>query len=358
MFWDCDVYWLPALAFLDPAGAKQIADERLAQVPGARANFDRWAREGCPVGEDKSMGSTGKGDGIMFAWETNHSGQELSTAPTRFEHHGPGSVLLGLDYARRAGLISSDQFRPVAQGVGWFYSARVEDRITSPNVLHTVSPDEWRTVDDDLYTNEISAWAMLSNGGGLMETPRRHRDLSGRLLQFAGDEGGPYQQVAGLLAAWPLEALSDQDAKGLYERVADRVSDDGPGMSYGIHTVVAARLGMTDEAYRQWSMGWRKFSDHPGFEFREHQKVPSGYFLTGAAAQINGVLYGFLGLRLDDHDPGQKPWKLRLNSGTWVSLAPSLPSQWDSVRCTLWFNGQPYEVYAEGRSVRVSLKRP
>jgi trehalose/maltose hydrolase-like predicted phosphorylase len=127
-------------------------------------------------------------------------------------------------------------------------------------------------------------------------------------------------------------------------------------MSYGIHTVVAARLGQCEEAYRQWSDGWRKFSSHPELEFREHQAVPSGYFLTGAASQIDGVLYGFLGLRLDDQDPGDVPWKLQLKSKAWVSLTPSLPKQWASVRCTLWFDGRAYNVYVEGRSLRVDLK--
>ena len=40
------------------------------------------------------------------------------------------------------------------------------------------------------------------------------------------------------------------------------------------------------------------------------------------------MLYGFAGIRLDEHDPKTAMWSKQLLGNRWISIQPHLPKQW------------------------------
>lgn len=90
--------------------------------------------------------------------------------------------------------------------------------------------------------------------------------------------------------------------------------------------------------------------------FSEAPNGKNAVFLTGLAGSINAVIYGFLGFRIDDHDPGDVPWKVKLKGHFWLSCKPHLPRAWSSVTIEpLIILGSPFRF--ELSTSRVKAKK-
>lgn len=380
VFWDLDVWVQPAMVFLDPETAKRAAEWRLSCLPQAKKNYDAWVRAGRPVSDKKHLSDINPaglqqpaemitGGGAMFAWEAAMSGQELSTAPTRFEHHLTGSVCLGLRFAERAGLVGSQSVAQVSSAANRFYLERSSGGVRWQNwasqtsqqpgkvyppweIQSVVSPDEWHVVDNDLYTNSLATWLSQVDS-----VPSRQyllpRDKV-TYLAFDGDEVKGYQQASALLAVWPLGSITDQTEIGkMYDRFVGKEAPQGPAMTKSLNALVAARIGRTDEALRQWNDSWRLYTDDPALRFREKQKSGEGYFYTGAAGCVNAFLYGFLGLDWTDEEPRNAVWKEKSTNG-WLSLRPHLPKSWTRVEVDdIWLNGRRRHILVDHDVVSV-----
>ncbi|MBX3110518.1 MAG: hypothetical protein KF857_00790 [Fimbriimonadaceae bacterium] len=360
VFWDLDAWVQPAMVFLDPETAKDAATWRLSTLPQAKRNYDAWVAQGRPVSDKKKLADVGPvgtapPGGAMFAWESSMSGEELSTAPTRFEHHVTGSVCLGLRYAWLAGLVPTADLRAAERAAFRFYEARSTPRGPAPaDIRSVVSPDEWHVVDNDLYTNSLAdrlARHVPKDDPIRFGLPRDEVTY----MAYRGDEMKGYQQASALLAVWPLGSVSDRTEVGkMYDRFAGKEARQGPAMTKSLNALVAARIGRADEALRQWRDSWRLYTDDPGLRFREKQKDGEGYFYTGAAGCVNAFLYGFLGLDLTESEPQGVPWKERTTSG-WVSLNPHLPGAWKQVDMKgLWINGRRRHVTVTSSKLEVT----
>lgn len=355
MFWDSDVYMLPAVAFLDPQSALEIGRERLSQVYETKANATAWFEAGRPIANDKKIGQMKSPEARMFAWEANGEGTEVSTAPTRFAHHGSGSVIWGLHFAKGLGILQDRLTQEMTDGVAKFYEARATIQPDGTwGIENTVSPDEWHVVNDDLYTNMVAAHTIRKATKSTLnpDKVRIPRDAKG-IAQFAEDDYAKYQQAAGLLAVWPLQAISNSaEVAQLYDRYKMTTSPAGPAMSHSVHAVVAAQLGRTEEAYTEWLASWKPFTDRPELEFREKRDAPGSYFLTGGAGTINGLIYGFLGVRLTDNKPADGQSVMQLSTGKWVSFRPQLPKAWKSVKIDRFvIDFVAYDLTATGNQV-------
>ncbi len=357
-FWDLDAWIQPAMVFLDPDTAKKAAEWRLSTLPQARANYDAWVKAGRPVSDKENLADvsgpegpempTPAPGGAMFAWESAMDGKELSTAPTRFEHHVTGSVCLGLRYAELAGLVPPAQVRDVYRAALRFYEARAsKDGPTGRSLKHVVSPDEWHTVDNDLYINSLANWLGSMVPG---DDPYRFplpRDAT-TYLAYDGDETRAYQQASALLAVWPLAAVTDPEEIGkMYDRFAGKEAPQGPAMTKSLNALVAARIGRTDDAYKEWQDSWKLYTDDPLLRFREKQKQGDGYFFTGAAGCVNTFLYGFLGLGFDPVNPPERDSSGELR-GSRLRVSPRLPGKWKHVVVD--------GLYVFGKRIRLDIK--
>ncbi|MBS1707938.1 MAG: hypothetical protein JSS65_04365 [Armatimonadetes bacterium] len=350
-FWDLDVWVQPAMVFLDRETAQKAAEWRLSCLPQAKKNYDAWVKAGRPVSDKKKLADISgnaapdlnKVDpgGALFAWESAMDGTELSTAPTRFEHHISGSVALGLRFAQLSELVTEEEAMPVYLAAKTFYWSRsFQHGEGGRRIPMTVSPDEWHVVDNDLYTNEIANW-VHKHGQWADEPYQSPPRVDGAYLAFDGDEMRGYQQASALLAVWPLGAITDRTEIGkMYDRFVGKEAPQGPAMTKSLNALIAARLGRTDEAYKQWVDSWKLYTDDPALRFREKQKVGDGYFLTGAAGCVNAFIYGFLGLSMEPSVPPNRDADGKLHDSV-LHIRTLLPKHWKHVVVDgLWVQGK------------------
>lgn len=146
----------------------------------------------------------------------------------------------------------------------------------------------------------------------------------------------------------------------MLQRFAGKSTKSGPAMSTSVEALITARFGRADDAYLLWRDSWKRYTGRPLMMFSEAPNGRNAYFLTGAAGCLDALLYGLVGLRIDDHDPGQRSWKVALKGGFWLSCSPNLPQAWKSVTIdNLRVLNKRYRLRATGKAVSVTeLKSP
>ncbi|HLK13960.1 MAG TPA: hypothetical protein VKT78_04080 [Fimbriimonadaceae bacterium] len=330
VFWDADVWLMPALAFIEPGVLGDYSTYRLSTLRDA------------PV--------------APFPWEDSLSGKE--TAPPEFtkEIHINGSVLWGLEFARALGVTvewdvhkrgakyyvqratsrsNNNQPIDVVKRVADYYRSRATKRPDGKlGILDVMSPDESHIGPNDLYTNLVAQWAIngatwrgAANSGSTLFLPSDSKSF----LTYENDPVRSYKQAAAVLSIYPLQyPPAEAQAKTMLERFQDKVTKNGPAMSDSIHATIWARLGDADKAYELWKKSWGDFVKGPFLLFSEKRSSPATYFTTGAAGCLQSVIYGFLGFRVDEQPEPGADWKLQLKNGRWLSIKPHLPSAWKS----------------------------
>lgn len=354
VFWDADVWVFPTVALLAPQRARSITDYRLARVDQARRNHAEWMKAGQPT----AKGWVGMNNnprlksGIKFPWESSLTGKETVPGPSRFQDHISGSVLWSLYYGAALGLVD-EPLTHIAAGVNNFYLARSKKYSAGlRNIRATMSPDENKIADNDLYTNILAERA--SEWAKNPERYERPRDAEG-LLNYEQDQMRGYKQAAGLLAVYPLQdPEAEKQGLKMLERFADKVIKNGPAMSHSIFATIEARNGMVDRAYETWRSSWQPYTRFEMRQFSEKRSTPRTYFVTGAAGSLQTVLYGFAGIRIDDKPQEGAKFERQLKLGKWLSIKPNLPKQWKKITIrSLWILGEPVDVEISATQVKV-----
>lgn len=97
---------------------------------------------------------------------------------------------------------------------------------------------------------------------------------------------------------------------------------DGPAMTWGIFAVQYARLGDTEKAYEFFRRSYESNLRLPFGALAETPVSGNPYFVTGAGALLQAVIYGFGGLEIG-------PEGLRRNEtllpSAWKGLTILLP---------------------------------
>jgi hypothetical protein len=351
IFWDADVWVFPALALLDPQRASAIPMYRLRTLPAAQANYWQWLAAGRPTGSG-NLGAQGKMEaapGAKYPWESSVSGGETVPGPSKFEDHITGSIAWSLQYGAKLGIVSTAELSKVTNLAANFYL----HRMSPTGLLGTMSPDENHIGDNDLYTNILANECIdtLEASKPNQRAPLPKDDQS--FLTYDNDPVRGYKQAAAVLAIYPLQyAPAEKQASVMLERFMDKVTKNGPAMSDSVHATILARLGRADEAYALWQKDRDEFANHPLWMFSEKRSKPETYFVTGAGGWMQTLLYGFLGLRLDDQPLPNAAWKLQLKSGAWISAVPHLPAAWKRLALTVVLDGKPYRLTANGATLR------
>ncbi|MHC1557831.1 glycosyl hydrolase family 65 protein [Actinomycetospora sp. C-140] len=210
VFWDADVFVVPALATLDPAASRAALCYRLARLPAAR---DHARRHGRP--------------GARFPWESAAGGEDVT----------PTAGLLGArPVAIRTGAIEEHITADVAWAAVhhatwcrepqfllgparallvetaryWAARCRVDDDGRA-HVDGVIGPDEYHEdVDDDAYTNIMARWNLRAaadtaqRAGVVVAEAARWRDLADRIVDGLDPVTGAHEQFAGYDALRPL----------------------------------------------------------------------------------------------------------------------------------------------------------
>lgn len=341
IFWDAECWMFPSLVLTDPDMARLIADFRVKTWEQAKENYRLWKQAGYPVANkhkhqplEELISLMPEIAPAMYPWETDLTGRELSPTETKFEHHITGDVAWMIDQAMAFGLVEREVGEKIIKSCAAFYLHRLaKNPDGSYGILDTVSPSEWHVVDNDLYTNAIADWTIrraLGEKAWPLGKIKLVRD-GDTFLTFEGDKLLQYQQSAALLTLFPLEYPPAEAEKwALYERFAGKAAKEGPAMSAAIDSIVAARLRKTQEAFTHWQNSWQPYTINPHLEFRE-KPVGQSYFLTGAYASQNAILYGFLGLRIQSKQP-KDTWYIELDPTHFLVCFPALPDEWEEIR--------------------------
>lgn len=345
VFWDTDVWMFPAVAIFDEALATKLFDYRFDRISAARKNFATWRAAGYPTANKTNHQPlpelTKLMPGVvpaMFPWESKLDGSEGSPSDTVHQHHVTAAVGLMAMKAELHGIGSAGERRELLAGCAAFFLHRLAKNPDGTyGILNTLSPSEWHTASNDLYTNAAADVILRHVLGpdkwplGKIKLPRRAD--AGTFATFDEDTYREYQQAAALLAIWPARHPSvTPESSKMLEFYRGKTSPFGPAMSHSLHSLIAARQGRVDLAWEEFEKSWRPYSSDVRTEFREKPNSAASYFVTGAAGVLNAFFYGFLGFEVSFEEPATRKLRAETRTGGWVSFDPKIPDDWPSIR--------------------------
>ncbi len=366
VFWDADVFALPALAATNPPAARAMLEYRLRRLPAARRLA---AAAGRP--------------GARFPWESAAAGDEVTptsvrgpdgrTVPVRtgeLEEHITADVAWAA--ARYADWTGDQDFLTgpgrdlVLETARWWAGRARLDQAGRAHIDHVIGPDEYHEdVDDNAYTNVMARWhlrraARLAEqaGGARPEEVGAWRRLADRLVDGYDPATGRYRQFAGFdeleplvvgeLARTPVDAcallgqarvqgaqvVKQADVLMLHLLVPEETAAGslgpnlafyGPRTAHGsslspaVHAALLARAGEPDQARELFRKACRlDLDDLTG-------SSAGGLHVATFGGAWQALATGFLGLA---------------PAGGALRLDPKLPAAWDAVELRLRFRGR------------------
>lgn len=378
VFWDTDVFVLPAVASIWPAAAKAILGYRLHRLPQARSIAQlqghagaRFPWESASDGFDVTP-TSGRSNGDWVPIRTGqleeHIVADVAWAACHYADwsgdqrflHGPGRSLV-IEGAR-------------------YWTSRVDvDAQGRAHILRVIGPDEYHeNVDDNAYTNVLARWN-LRRAAALAPRTREagvwlkvaealvdgYDRASGRHEQFEGfsrlqpllvADLGPPPIAADLLLGQARVAASqvvkqpdvlmahhllpDEMAAGSLE--ADLAyylprTAHGSSLSPAITASLLARAGRPDEAMELLDVALRlDLDDVTGV-------TGSGLHLATLAGVWQALLFGFAGARVA--------------SGV-LRLDPRLPARWGELSLRFRCLGRHVELHIGPSTAQVRTSGP
>lgn len=323
VFWDTELWMYPPLLVMQPEIAKSLLEYRFQRLDAAKENAFAHGY-----------------DGAMFPWESAEDGSEDTpiwalTGP--FQQHITATVgwAFWQYYAvtqDKAWLASRGY--PVLKEVAAFWSSRVERNGPGRyEIKNVIGANEWEeNIDNNAFTNgmvkTVMEYASLAAEalGEEANPDWRHVANNIPILQFPDGTTKENETYAGQiikqadvnLLSYPLKVVTDKEniIKDLnyYE---PRLSKDGPAMGGAILSVLAARLGDPERAYKMFNKSYQPNELPPFNVIAETAVGTNPYFATGAGGMLQAVLFGTGGLDLT-------------NTGI-QQLETQLPKAWKSL---------------------------
>jgi trehalose/maltose hydrolase-like predicted phosphorylase len=381
VFWDADVFVLPALMTMDPRAAAAMVRYRLNRLPQARA----WARA---AGHH----------GARFPWESARSGADVTP------HHGflgghEVDILTGdreehitadvawaavrqATWTRHSGILTVEE-QALLRDTARYWESRA--RIGEDGRAHldgVIGPDEYHEdVDDNAFTNGMARWNLREAArrcGGLARPgeQERWRRLADALVDGYDARTGVHEQFAGYfgledlricdLATPPVAAdilagreriagsqvVKQPDVLMLHHLVPDEMppgslaadldyylprTAHGSSLSIGATAQVLARAGRADEALVLLQIALDvDLEDRGG-------TTAAGLHLGAAGSAWQALLFGLLGAEVH---------------GGVLDLDPVLPSAWPEVEVRFRCLGRDLRVRVSDAGTTVSASGP
>ncbi|MGQ0432168.1 MAG: glycosyl hydrolase family 65 protein [Microthrixaceae bacterium] len=384
VFWDADVFVLPALAALRPQAARAVLEYRIRRLPAARA-----------AAQTKGL------SGARFPWESAADGTEVTPKSVRGPRGETVAIMTGAHeehivadvawaactYAAWSGdaeLLSGPGRDLVMETARWWAGRIRRDADGRGHLYGVMGPDEYHTVvDDNAFTNLMARWnltqaADLCESSSTTETAEaaRWRDLAASLVTGYDPATGIYEQFAGYARLEPLfvariatppvaadvllgpertagsQVIKQDDVLMAHHLLPNDVAPGslvpnltfyeprtahGSSLSPAIHASLLARAGQPDRALELFRVAARlDLDDLTG-------TTAGGLHLAAMGGVWQALAVGFLGLR--PADPA-------------LEIDPCLPAAWPWLELRFHFRGEPIGVRADRRSVTVSCNRP
>ena len=384
VFWDADVFVLPALAAIRPAAARSMLEYRIRRLPAARR-------------EARARGRAG----ARFPWESAAEGRDVTPRVVRGPRGRHIPILTGLHeehivadvawaaahYAAWSGdraFLAGGPGEPLLVETARYWASRARvDPAGRAHLYGAMGPDEYHeVVDDNAFTNAMARWnlragaAALRRHGGVPDEAVRWEQLASALVDGWDPTRGVYEQFAGYFGledvrvadfAEPPVAIDvllghDRVARSQLIKQADVLmlhhllptqavagslgaclayyeprTAHGSSLSPAVSAALLARAGRPDEGLALFRLASRlDLDDVTG-------TTAGGLHLATMGGVWQALAFGFLGLRAEDH---------------WLAVRPSLPHQWSRLSLRLRFRGRAVRVAATAREVTVDCDGP
>jgi trehalose/maltose hydrolase-like predicted phosphorylase len=378
VFWDADVFVMPAMVSMSPPAARAMLEYRLRRLPQARTSA-------------RLRGL----DGARFPWESAADGYDVTPmsgsadggrVPIRtgqLEEHIVGDVAWATcryaDWTGDQALLTGRGRALVTDTARYWASRTTTDADGRAHIRHVIGPDEYHEdVDDNAYTNILARWN-LRRAAALTPSPdeaagwRRLADAlvdnyepaNHRHQQFAGydllepllvaDVGTPPLAADLLLGSSRTSAaqiIKQPDVLMAHHLLPDDMppgslagdldfylprTAHGSSLSPPITASLLARAGRPDDALVLLDVALRlDLDDLTGM-------TGSGLHLATLGGVWQALLFGFAGARV--------------NAGA-LSLDPRLPDRWGSLRLRFRCLGRHVDLNMATDSALVSVSGP
>jgi trehalose/maltose hydrolase-like predicted phosphorylase len=384
VFWDTDVFIVPALAAFAPEGALDALRYRWRRLDAARRRASDDGRQGA-----------------RFPWESAVTGDEVTPTIGRDLHGGSVPILTGqleehivadVAWAACAYLAwtdDTDTARTIAADLlvetARYWQSRIElDSDGSGHIRSVIGPDEYHEgVDDNAYTNLMARWNLVTAANladrfdlPIGEEVAQWRSTSDEIVDGFDDARGLYEQfdgyfeldemMAATLGAPPLAAdallgrdriqrsqiIKQADVVMLHHVVPELMrlgslerdldfylprTAHGSSLSPGITASVLARAGRATEAQQWFSLAARfDLDDVSG-------TTAGGVHLATMGGLWQALVAGFLGLH---------------PTAVGLRVDPVIPDDWGTVTSRMYFRGNAIEVEASMHEFCVSSPNP
>jgi len=383
VFWDADVFVLPALVATNPPAARAMLEYRIRRLPAARAAA-------------RAEGHTG----ARFPWESARSGHDVT--PTH-AHDRTGRVVpirtgslavhivgcvawataLYLDWTGDTDFEAGPGGDLLVETARYWASRVRFDDDRRAHIFGVIGPDEYHEpVDDNAFTNVLARWnlrraAHLDHGGVADEERAWWLEVADALVdgydpatcryeQFAGfyeleplviDEVAPRRPIAAdlLLGAERVrraQIVKQADVLMLHHLLPDEVAPDslipnldyyeprtahGSSLSPGVHASLMARAGRLDQALATLALTAHLDLDDIT------DTTAGGLHLAAMGTVWQALAFGFLGARA---------------SAEALTLDPHVPSAWSALEIRLGYRGTHVTVRAGAERLSVLATAP
>eukprot|EP01094_Clydonella_sp_ATCC50884_P024299 TRINITY_DN6053_c0_g1_i6.p1 TRINITY_DN6053_c0_g1~~TRINITY_DN6053_c0_g1_i6.p1 ORF type:complete len:619 (+),score=112.96 TRINITY_DN6053_c0_g1_i6:506-2362(+) len=340
-FWDCETWMFPPLLLTHPIVARSLLEYRHRHTAGAALKALSYRGEMCnasapPAPLLSSFGgvaSRGGGggiagcgyEGLMFPWESAFTGNEvcpIAGSTCWFEQHISGDVAFAVwQYYEASGdeLWRRSVGFPLVAGIAKFWASRVSGGPHSFSIAGVIPPDEYAyNVTNSAYTNAVarfslltalewgeelgialpSEWASIANG---LPIPfDRERGIH---LEYDGYTNDTIKQADVILLGFPLMVPMQQSRRKndliFYSEVTD---PNGPAMTWSMTAVGYLEI-VRDEpsAFAKAAYYFERSFANAQKPFLVWTETPTGgtvNFITGVGGFLQGVAFGYGGLRL------------------------------------------------------------
>lgn len=361
IFWDAETFMQPGLVASFPFAARGISNYRVEHFEQAQMNVETAYQSSK---NDTQFSS----EGAIFPWTSARPGNCTAAGPCwDYEYHINGDIATAF---MNEWIVSGDteffrdKYFPVQDSIAVLLSELLEKNGSNWVLTNMTDPDEFANhVDNGAFTMPLIANTLTYTNffrSLFNSTPNdtwadqaenvligRDED-AGILLEYTGMNGSiNVKQADVVLVTYPLsytgENYTAENSLADLDYYASRQSQDGPGMTYAIFSIVANQVspsGCSAYTYALYShhpyvrAPWFQFSEQLIDSFAVTGFHPAYPFLTGHGGANQVILFGYLGLRL-------------LPTSDALHIDPALPPQVPQVRYrTFYWHGWPISAYS------------
>jgi trehalose/maltose hydrolase-like predicted phosphorylase len=383
VFWDTDVYVIPALVATHPQAARSMLEYRVRRLPEA---IDAARAQ--------------RGSGARFPWESAWSGQDVTPQQAR-DHRGElVPILTGeleehivadvawaaacyIDWTGDEVFACGAGCELIVQTARWWASRIELDDDGRGHIRGVIGPDEYHErVDDNAYTNVMARWNLrraAAASSGVLDARERHRWLelaeaivdgydpaTGIYEQFAGFHGLEPLVIAEIAAQRPVDAVmllgperiqaaqvvKQPDVLMLHYLVPEEVAPGSlvPNLDYyeprtslgstlapGVHAALLARGGRIADAIQMLRLTARIDLDDTG------GTTAGGLHLAAMGGVWKALSFGLVGLRPE---------------GDALVIDPVLPLEWNALEVRVRFRGSRVRVKVQRGAFEATADPP